>query len=45
VTDSWCKFFFKGKNLTDIFCGAKADESGRRTIVVVTFKAHDQDNG
>jgi hypothetical protein len=33
-----CKFFFKGKQMTGIWCGAKVDENGRRTAVMVDFR-------
>jgi hypothetical protein len=34
-----CKFFFKAKQMTGIWCGSKVDEGGRRTAVVVDFRA------
>ena len=26
VSDGWCKFFFKGRHMSEIFCGIKVDE-------------------
>ena len=37
VSDGVCKFFFKNKHISGIFCGAKVDESGRRTSAVLAF--------
>ena len=37
VSDGACKFFYKNKALTGIMCGAKLDETGRRTTAIVTF--------
>ncbi|MFT8655951.1 MAG: hypothetical protein ABF785_04575 [Acetobacter papayae] len=39
VSEGMCKFFFKEKTLTGIMCGAKLDETGRRTTAIVTFDA------
>jgi hypothetical protein len=39
VSDGSCKFFFKKPHLTNIVCGMKVDESGRRTTAVVVFNA------
>jgi len=39
ATDGACKFFFDSKNLTQIFCAAKIDEGGRRTVAMVVFDA------
>jgi hypothetical protein len=39
VSDGWCKFFFKGRQMSGIFCGMKVDETGRRTTAVVAFDA------
>ena len=39
VSEGWCKFFFKGRNMSEIFCGMKVDETGRRTTAVVVFEA------
>jgi hypothetical protein len=34
-----CKFFYKGKKMTGIWCASKIDdEQGRRTVVVVDFR-------
>jgi hypothetical protein len=44
VVDGYCKFFFTSKimekNISDIACGAKIDESGRRTVPIVNFHAN-----
>lgn len=37
VSDGWCKLFFKGQQLSGIGCGMKVDETGRRTVAIVTF--------
>lgn len=37
ASDGACKFFFKGKKMSGIFCGAKIDETGRRTTAIVAF--------
>jgi hypothetical protein len=37
VSDGWCKFFFKDRHMSGIFCGMKVDETGRRTTAVVAF--------
>jgi len=39
VSDGWCKFFFKNRHISGIFCGMKVDETGRRTTAVVAFTA------
>jgi hypothetical protein len=39
VSDGVCKFFFKNRHMSGIFCGIKVDETGRRTTAVVTFNA------
>lgn len=39
VSEGYCKFFFKEKNISGISCGAKVDEAGRRTVPVVGFNA------
>jgi hypothetical protein len=39
VDDGTCKFFFKGKNMTGIFCGARVDENSRRSVAIVAFDA------
>lgn len=40
VDDGICKFFFDGRQkVTSVMCAAKVDESGRRTVQVVVFKA------
>jgi hypothetical protein len=39
VSDGWCKFFFKDRHMSEIFCGMKVDETGRRTTAVVAFTA------
>ena len=39
VSEGVCKFFFKGQNMSGIFCGMKVDETGRRTTAVVGFDA------
>jgi len=39
VSDGWCKFFFEARHMTNIVCGVKADEAGRRTVAVVVFNA------
>jgi hypothetical protein len=34
-----CKFFYKGKKMTGIWCASKIDDQqGRRTTAVVDFK-------
>ena len=37
VSDGWCKFFFKNRHMSGIFCGALIDETGRRTTATVAF--------
>ena len=39
VNEGACKFFFKGKNLSGMACGAIVDETGRRTTAIVGFEA------
>lgn len=39
VSDGNCKFFFSGRHMSGIFCGAKIDEGDRRTVVIVAFDA------
>ena len=39
VSDGVCKFFFKNRHMSGIFCGIKVDETGRRSTAVVTFNA------
>jgi len=39
ASDGACKFFFKDKHISSIFCGAKIDETGRRTSAIVVFDA------
>jgi hypothetical protein len=39
VSDGACKFFFKNRHVSGIFCGIKVDETGRRTTAVVSFNA------
>jgi hypothetical protein len=39
VSDGWCKFFLKDRQLSGIMCGMKVDETGRRTTAVVVFNA------
>jgi hypothetical protein len=39
VDEGWCKFFFKNRHMSEIFCGIKVDETGRRTTAVVAFEA------
>ncbi|HEY1709593.1 MAG TPA: hypothetical protein VGG10_15100 [Rhizomicrobium sp.] len=39
ASDGACKFFFARKHLKDLFCAAKVDESGRRTVAIVTLHA------
>jgi hypothetical protein len=39
VSDGVCKFFFKNRHMSGIFCGIKVDETGRRTTAAVTFNA------
>jgi hypothetical protein len=39
VSDGGCKFFFKNRHMSGIFCGAVVDETGRRTAAVVAFNA------
>jgi hypothetical protein len=34
-----CKFYFKNRHMSEIFCGAYVDETGRRTDAVVAFDA------
>ena len=38
VSDGWCRFFFDGAALKDLMCGAKVDETGRRTVAIVEFQ-------
>jgi hypothetical protein len=35
--DGWCTFFIKDKEISQIFCNAIVDETGRRSAGVVTF--------
>jgi len=37
VSDGACKFFFKNRHMSSIFCGMKVDETGRRTTAIVVF--------
>jgi len=37
VDDGACKFFFMNGRLTSLFCGAKIDEGGRRTVAAIGF--------
>lgn len=39
VSDGACKFFFKSRHMSGIFCGIKVDETGRRTTAIVAFNA------
>jgi hypothetical protein len=39
VSDGWCKFFFKNRHISGIFCGMRVDETGRRTAAIVGFTA------
>jgi len=39
VSEGYCKFFFKDKNMSGIACGAPIDEGSRRTVPVVVFNA------
>ena len=39
VSGGVCKFFFKNRQMSGIFCGMKVDETGRRTTAVVSFNA------
>ena len=39
VSEGWCKFFFKNRNMSEIACGMKVDETGRRTTAIVAFSA------
>src|SRR5712692_2130268 len=39
VSDGGCKFFFKNRHMSGIFCGIKVDETGRRTTAIVAFNA------
>ena len=39
VSDGWCKFFSKNRQMSDIVCGMKVDETGRRTTAAVVFNA------
>ena len=34
-----CKFFFENRHMSSIYCGAKIDENGRRTVASVEFNA------
>lgn len=40
VSDGWCKFFFKSRQVSGIACGMKVDETGRRTTAIVEFDAN-----
>jgi hypothetical protein len=37
VSDGACKFFFKNRRMSGIFCGLNVDETGRRTTAMVSF--------
>lgn len=37
VSGGICKFFFKGKHMSGVFCGANVDETGRRTVAFIAF--------
>lgn len=37
ASDGWCKLFFKNQQLSGIGCGIKVDETGRRTVAIVSF--------
>jgi hypothetical protein len=37
VDEEVCKFFFKSRQLSGIFCGIKIYEAGRRTVASVSF--------
>ncbi len=37
VSDGSCKLFSKNRHLSELFCGMKVDETGRRTTAVVVF--------
>jgi hypothetical protein len=39
VSEGFCKFFFRRRHMTDIVCGMKVDEVGRRTAAIVSFEA------
>lgn len=39
VDDGICIFSFKGHHLDNVFCGAKVDANGYRTVAVVKFTA------
>jgi hypothetical protein len=39
VSDGGCKFFFRNRHMSGIFCGIIVDETGRRTAAVVAFNA------
>jgi hypothetical protein len=39
ASDGACKFFYSGRDISSIACGAKIDQSGRRTVPVVLFDA------
>lgn len=39
VSDGRCKFFFRRRDMTGIFCGMYVDETDRRTTAVVSFDA------
>jgi hypothetical protein len=39
VSDGWCKLFYKNHRVSDIICGMKVDETGRRTTAIVSFNA------
>jgi hypothetical protein len=39
VSDGVCKFFFKNRQMSGIFCGIKVDETGRHTTAIVAFNA------
>lgn len=36
--DGACKIFRKGGSISGIFCGAKSDQGGRRTVPIVAFE-------
>jgi hypothetical protein len=38
ATEANCKFFFTGKKLGGIFCGAMIDQEDRRTVAIVAFQ-------
>jgi hypothetical protein len=39
VSDGYCRFYSKDQAISGIVCGMKVDETGRRTVAIVSFDA------